>query len=147
MVSTTSRDDLIGRRASMMITFCGLVLVLASTISPYDFCFKETNNSLVHNILILGWGKSTVWDVFINVVVFLPLGFGLTGCLMQIIRLTGLTSLLVTILVCFGVSYVIEVLQLFMPSRFPSLIDVLSNCTGGILGFLCFFCWKVKSKS
>ena len=67
MVSTTSRDDLIGRRASMMITFCGLVLVLYATLYPFDFHFNELDSSLWQKSLIFGWGKSHIEDVTKNV--------------------------------------------------------------------------------
>lgn len=144
MVSTTSRDDLIGRQISMMITFFGLSLVLAFTLFPYDFHFKEMYSNTSGQIpLILGWGTSGVPDVFKNVLLFMPLGFGLT-CLMQKRRYIRLVVLVVVILVSLGLSYTVEVLQFFLPSRYPSLVDILSNSAGGILGLLCFLLWESK---
>jgi glycopeptide antibiotics resistance protein len=141
------RDILFGRWASMVITFCGLLLVLLVTLSPYDFDFKEMGNSMSHDFILLGWGESNVLDVLQNVMLFLPFGFGVTGYIMHMMKLEGLTSLITTILVSFGLSYVIEVLQVFQPSRFPSLIDILSNGAGGIIGFLCFLLLNFKFKA
>ncbi len=136
--------NLIGRRVSLLIIFCAHMLILASTLFPYDFCFKETNSSLLYNVLSLGWGKSTVYDVIINFAMFLPLGFVLGYYLVQVRRLKGLKSLATTVLVSFGLSYIIEVLQIFLPSRFPSLNDVFSNSAGGVAGFLCFILLESK---
>jgi hypothetical protein len=42
---------------------------------------------------------------------------------------------------CFSISYFCEVLQFFLPSRFASWRDVVSNTMGGILGSSCVFVW------
>lgn len=130
------------RWTNTAITLSGLLLILAITLDPYDFCFKVENNSVAHDFLILGFGKTGILDVITNILLYIPLGFGLAGFLRQVIQLERLPSLAITILVSFGLSYSIEVLQVFMPSRFPSLIDVFSNSVGGLLGF--FFEWKIK---
>jgi VanZ family protein len=43
---------------------------------------------------------------------------------------------LVVLFLSFSISYVIEIVQLFMPGRFSSLTDVVSNTVGGGLGLL-----------
>ena len=141
------RDGLLSRRAGMVITFCGLALVLDATLYPYDFHFKEMDSSLWHNFLISGWGESCVLDVLQNVMLFVPFGFGVTGYVMHMKKRVGFTSLITTILISFGLSYAIEVLQVYQPLRFSSLIDILSNGAGGILGFLCFLLLNFKFKA
>lgn len=135
------------RWANTAITLSGLLLILAITLYPYDFCFKVENNSVAHDFLILGFGKTGILDVINNILLYIPLGFGLSGFLMQRVRLAWQVSLAAILLASFGLSYTIEVLQLFMPSRFPSLIDVFSNSVGGAFGFLCFCLWERKAKS
>lgn len=130
----------------MIITFFGLLLILYKTLYPFDFCFRETCSNFGYHFLILGWGDSGILDVQGNLLLFMPLGFGLTGYLMQTLRLSKLHSLSVILLTSFWLSYAIEVLQVFQSSRFPSLIDVFSNSVGGLLGFLCFCLWERKIK-
>ena len=139
------RDGLLSRGAGMVITLCSLVLVLVSTLNPYDLDFKETVNSLWHIFLILEQGESDTLDVLKNVLLFMPLGFSL-ACLMQNRRQIGLVIFAVILLVCFGLSFTVEVLQMFLPSRASSWNDVLSNCAGGILGFLCFLLLESRVK-
>jgi glycopeptide antibiotics resistance protein len=139
------RDGLFNRWIYITIFFSSLLLVLFATLYPYDFDFKETVNSLWHIFLILEQGKSDTLDVLKNVLLFMPLGFSL-ACLMQNRRHIGLVMFAVILLVCFGLSYTIEIIQIFLPSRFASLIDILSNVAGGILGFLCFLLLESKVK-
>ena len=41
-----------------------------------------------------------------------------------------------------SLSLTAEVLQVFLPSRSPTLADILTNTIGGVLGFLCFQFWQ-----
>ncbi len=146
MVSTRSRDDLIGRRANLTIASFSLLFILYMTLFPFDFSFRETYSNLGYHFILLGWGKSDILDVQGNLLLFIPLGFGLTGYLMKIIRLPKPHSFLVIILMSFWLSYTIEVFQVFQSSRFPSLADVFSNGVSGQLGFLCFHLCGRKDK-
>lgn len=139
MASTTSRNYFVDRWSSIIVGF-SLLLILASTLFSYDFLFKETAIRLNHHFLFLGWGKSNLKDVIKNVLLFAPMGYGLT-CLMQKRRQVGLATLTVVFLVSLGLSYTVEVLQIFLPSRSTSFFDVLSNSAGGLLGFFCFHIW------
>lgn len=137
---------IIDRRTNILIIFFSLSIIMVFTFHPYDFRFKETYSNLGYNFLLLGWGKSDILDVLENIILFLPFGFGLTGYITQTMKLGGVTSLIMIILASFGVSYAIEVLQVFQPLRFSSLIDTLSNGAGGILGFLCFLLLDLEFK-
>jgi VanZ family protein len=147
MPSTTLRNNLIGKQTCMGITIFAVLLVLAITLYPYDFHFEKTDSRLWHNSLILGWGKSDTLDILINVLFFIPLGFGLTGYLIRAIRLSGLTLLSITVLTCFILTYTVEMLQIFLPFRAASFCDVLSNVAGGLLGLLCFLLLECKDKA
>jgi VanZ family protein len=75
----------------------------------------------------------TTWiDCFNNLFLFIPLGFvfGLTG------RRMGWTGNWKIILFASSISAVIEMLQLGIPGRYPSLNDILFNTGGSILGLV-----------
>jgi glycopeptide antibiotics resistance protein len=74
---------------------------------------------------------------------FLPLGFGFT-CLLQAKKLGARAELATVLIVSAGLSFTVEVLQAFLPSRSPTLSDILTNSIGGFLGFLCFHLWRFK---
>ena len=79
-------------------------------------------------------------DFFLNVLLFVPFGFGLSLqlCKRGIGRWTGP---LVALVVGACVSYTVELLQLYIPDRDSGWEDVISNTTGAVAGSVLFaFC-------
>lgn len=72
-----------------------------------------------------------------NILLFLPVGFGLTGVFFRKTATWPRTFVLVLAL-SLGLSIVVEFLQVFQPWRSASLTDVFMNSAGGSLGFLGF---------
>jgi VanZ family protein len=80
-----------------------------------------------------GWPRYwTVFDLFTNVLVYLPLGFLLT------LALTGLpgrfTPAALGVLLSGAVSFSLETLQTWLPSRVPSNVDLACNILGALIG-------------
>jgi VanZ family protein len=82
-----------------------------------------------------GWPRYwTVFDLVANVAVYLPLGFFLT---LALSRLPGrFTAPLLATLLAGGVSFGLEAVQTWLPSRVPSNLDLACNTLGGLLGAL-----------
>lgn len=112
----------------------------------YPFSFQGRGGGL-RDLLIVGRGRSHERDVLYNILLFIPLGFGLGRMLVAEMKRRWIASLGVSALASFGLSYAIEALQIHMPSRFSSIIDVLANTTGGILGLFFFLIWYVEVRS
>jgi VanZ family protein len=93
----------------------------------------------------LGRGRSDNLDVYVNTLLFLPLGFSLAGFFAAKDRGVGIRSLVMALALVGGLSYIIEVAQVFLPRRFPSLFDVIANSAGGVLGFLIFHLWMMQN--
>ena len=76
----------------------------------------------------------TGFDLAANVAVYLPLGFFLT------LALRGLpgrfTAPILAVLLAGGVSFGLETVQTWLPSRVPSNLDLACNTLGGLLGAL-----------
>jgi len=76
-------------------------------------------------------------DDFLNVLLFVPFGFGLAGELSA--RGTRRVASLLSCLVAGAlVSYGVEFLQNFIPSRDAGWHDVMTNSTGSVVGFVFF---------
>ena len=70
-----------------------------------------------------------------NIVLFLPLGF-LLPLAFRSLRLAAWTGLAISCAVAFVLSASVEIAQLlFLPDRYPSLLDVLANTLGGFFGY------------
>jgi VanZ like protein len=123
-------------RLSGVLLVCASVgLIVRITLSPFEFSCRDTSFRNGRPVLQVDWGKSSVSDVLLNALLFMPLGFGLASVLSRRRRLAGLTSLAVVFGGCLTLSYTIEVLQQCLPSRFPAWRDVLANSFGGVLGW------------
>lgn len=73
-------------------------------------------------------------DWLLNVLLFIPFGFGLGVGLRH--KFSWQTSLLIATAVSFASTFTVETLQVFMPTRTSSWYDVSANTAGGILGCL-----------
>ena len=129
------------RFATLAALGLGLLIVLVATFYPFDVSFKCAVLRSHLGFSALVWGKTDASDVMKNILLFVPLGFGLSGLLMKKRGRSRRWLVSVVFLSSFALSGTIEILQIFMPSRFPSLADVLANSAGGLLGFLCFRLW------
>lgn len=115
--------------------------MLVTTLFPFNFSFKHGFS--VKEIANSFDNSSSLSDQLGNVLLFLPLGFGLT-CLLQTRRLGATAKLAIVLIISAGLSFTVEILQVFLPSRAPTISDILTNSFGGSLGFLCFHLWKFR---
>jgi hypothetical protein len=73
-------------------------------------------------------------DIVINILGFMPFGFVLYAYLQYAKRLGKLRSLLLTVFLGGITSLAIELLQVYLPSRESSLLDLIDNTLGTALG-------------
>jgi glycopeptide antibiotics resistance protein len=129
----------------LMATMVAFLAIFVCTLFPFhlyvcDFSFRSG-----WDILLIPIGPDRAPDILENVLLFVPLGFTMTGYFTHR-RIRTLAAITVVLLLSLCVSYSVEVLQLFMPGRFTSLTDVLSNTAGAGLGALCHSGWYRADK-
>jgi len=119
---------------SNRVLFAAVVGILFLTLYPFQF-------SLVRHGLpfqLNGWGKgSGAVDVFLNVLLFIPYGFGLAESLRERGR-SRAAVLGIALLAGALFSYTVELLQFFIPVRDSGWGDVVTNSTGSVLGSLIY---------
>lgn len=106
-------------------------LVVYGSLHPF-VGWRDTGISIIA-FLEGGWPRYwTGFDLAANVAVYLPLGFFLT------LALSGLpgrySAPLLATLLAGGVSFGLEAVQTWLPSRVPSNLDLGCNALGGLLG-------------
>ncbi len=96
-------------------------MIAVVTFIPFAFTVPKTIQFTL---------RGNLFDVLINIVLFVPLGF----FFQTIHGHAGWKSLIGAL--CFGlaVSCIVEAGQLFLPSRYSSLIDMITNGMGALLG-------------
>ncbi|MCL7979147.1 MAG: VanZ family protein [marine benthic group bacterium] len=117
------------RRARAAIVAAILLLaVLVLTLAPV-----ESTETAIPGTCI--WcGHFALADAILNVILFVPLGLalGLRGRPAPWRAWLGLTLL----------AGAIEVVQIFLPGRFPTLSDVIANSTGAAIGLVIAGLWR-----
>ncbi|MCX5842713.1 MAG: VanZ family protein [Deltaproteobacteria bacterium] len=84
------------------------------------------------------WNRSYFQDVTINIVGFIPFGFFCAGLLIKARGFRMSAMYMITILVGFVFSLAIELLQVYLPTRDSSLLDLICNVVGTLLGVIVF---------
>ena len=82
--------------------------------------------------------SSSVQDIIINFLGFIPFALALNAVLMYASRWSAKKRALLTLLICFTISLTIEVIQSQIPSRSSQLIDLILNTIGPGVGLLVF---------
>jgi VanZ family protein len=127
------------RRWSHRILIAALAGILFLTCFPFRFVLHAQLPSGFSPLLLGGtMGKNaTALDAFLNVLLFVPFGFGLSGELSKKRKLRA-TTLLAVWIAGAALSYGIELTQLYIPGRDSGWEDVLTNSTGSAAGFFLF---------
>jgi VanZ family protein len=120
------------------ILLLSLLGIAYLTLFPFSFNFAVTRVFHKLPFLLGGSGKrSTPLDFFLNVLLFIPFGFGVCAKLHR----TGgrrWTSFLLALVAGAVLSYVVELLQFYIPARDSGWEDVISNTAGSVAGFILF---------
>ncbi|GAP96501.1 VanZ family protein [Leptolyngbya sp. NIES-2104] len=125
-------------RRSSFITFSSILLIVLVTLLPFNFTAEGV--TLGFAIRSFFYHASGFSDIVGNVFLFLPFGLDVAYELRQrrvkkrstIFLVAGLSLLL---------SLTVETLQVFLPWRASSWIDLCTNTTGGTLGAILYLLW------
>lgn len=112
---------LLHKRAGTVVAATGLLLIAVLTLTP-DFTAGTQKPSLC---IICGARGGE--DAFLNILLFIPFGFGL--------RLRGMDRGRAW-MVAIATTAIIETLQIWIPGRDSTLGDVMMNSIGGLSGIL-----------
>jgi VanZ family protein len=128
---------LLNQWANILVVI-GAISVILLTLFPYDFFFAEVLSQLSYSYLRSRIVRpDDLGDVIANVFLFVPFGFGV-GCLTSKMKLTQKNAATCAIFSSFGLTFSVEFLQIFLPTRNPSQVDIITNTLGGIIGFYGF---------
>ena len=114
-----------------------IIFIIYATTIPFTFIgsFEELARNLSSIRLtpyFAGGRRESIFDIFSNIVLFMPFGF----CLVSVLRKPG-QIVMAVILSCLSglfISVVVEILQLFTVNRVSSVTDICNNGIGTFLG-------------
>jgi len=98
---------------------------------------------LEREILEMSWqdvelSRSKTQDIIFNIAGFLPLGFILHFLFVSLTGFIQKRAFFLSVSFSFSVSLIIEIAQSWLPSRSSSLLDLILNTLGALLGAMCF---------
>ena len=135
---TESRDGAYSASWSNRILIAAVAGILFLTLYPFRF---DVQAKLAGNAspFLLGTEEkyAGAYDAFLNVLLFVPFGFGLSEKLREKGKSQGAT-LVFTMAAGAIFSYVIEFTQIYIPMRDSGWEDVFTNATGSVVGFFLF---------
>jgi glycopeptide antibiotics resistance protein len=126
---------------SNRILILSLLGIAYLTLFPFRFNFSPTY--IFHRypfLLETSVKKPAYSDFFLNVLLFVPFGFGLSAQARKRGK-TRKTLFLLALAVGAALSYTVELVQFYIPARDSGWEDVLSNTTGSVAGFILFDLW------
>jgi glycopeptide antibiotics resistance protein len=132
--SQADSRQLLARRWSNRTLIVAVAGILFLTLYPFRFSFHTKLPENASPFLLGRAGKSgTPLDIFLNVLLFVPFGFGLCAKLRD--RERSSRSALVTVWIAGALlSYAIEFAQIYIPLRNSGWEDVFTNSTGSLVG-------------
>ena len=115
-----------------------LALIVYASLHPFSGWRDAGISPFV--FLVAAWPRYwTVFDLVINVATYLPFGFFLAQSLGR--RPGGLLASILAFMLGMALSFAIESIQTYLPSRVPSNIDLLCNSIGSGLGAILSLCF------
>jgi VanZ family protein len=124
--------------SSNRILLLAIAGILFLTLYPFRFDFSAPPPGNVFPFLLGGWGKDAGrLDLFLNVLLFVPYGFGVALKLRRR-NVSKAAALALAFAAGALLSYTVELLQLYIPQRDSGWEDVLTNSTGSAVGLLLF---------
>jgi VanZ family protein len=121
-----------------------VALIAYGSLYPFNFKPDALDGGLLAALRELSWARAGRGDRVSNVLLYIPLGF----CLFLWFE-PGRRRLLVALLVVAlgaALSLVIEVAQIFISPRVPSLTDLSLNTLGTLAGTAAGFAWRSLSR-
>ena len=82
--------------------------------------------------------RSFIKDFVLNLVGFIPFGFILSATLFKLGGTFEKNNVLITVVLCFTLSLIIEILQAWIPSRSSHMLDLILNTLGAFMGTIIY---------
>lgn len=118
----------------LLLSLAGIFFL---TLYPFRFVDQQSARFLFPFCLD-GWGKGIdPLDMFLNILLFIPFGFGLAERLRERGR-SKVAAFVIVYAVGALLSYAVELLQIYIPMRDSGWGDIITNSSGAAIGALMF---------
>ncbi len=137
--SSDKLDRFVNKFLAPLALIGGLLLILWMTLWAFHFRYYPLNFRRYFGGFL--YYPSSFLDFPLNIILFMPFGFGLASMLEQA-RLSRRTVFYSIFLAGFLLTWFVETLQFFLPGRTPNVADLVANTLGALLGWGCYRLWQ-----
>lgn len=118
-----------------------IALIAYGSLYPFNFKPDAIRGGVLQALGQLSWARAGRGDRISNVLLYLPLGF----CLFLFLngRVRRMPALLLATLTGTAFSLAIEVAQVYVSARVPSLTDLSLNALGSAIGAMGGLAWRI----
>ena len=117
-----------------------VALIAYGSLYPFNLKPDVLHDGVLEAVRELSWARAGRSDRIANVLLYLPLGFCLLLWLER--RLRRAAAVMLTVLFGSLLSLAIEVAQVYISSRVPSLMDLTLNALGTLVGATAGVAWN-----
>lgn len=121
-----------------------IALVLYGSLYPWHFDFSSYAGNPLHFLLRTWppeeWNRAVARDVAANILFYVPVGAAAFLALAR--RGSRARAWAGAVVLGFGLSACVEILQIYVPRRDSSLLDVVSNTAGALIGAAVALVWR-----
>jgi VanZ family protein len=118
-----------------------VALIVYGSLYPFNFKPDAIEGGVLQALGHLSWARAGRSDRIANVLLYLPLGFCLFLWLQAHVR--RIPALIAATLLGAALSLAIEVSQVYVSIRVPSLMDLMLNTLGAALGAIAGLAWRI----
>ena len=111
--------------------------IAALTLYPFRFSAHAHFTGRTPLLLQSTFKGTGAFDAFLNILLFLPLGFGLAPFILRKVK-SPAAAVLLTYLAGALASYAVELLQFYIPERDSGWQDIVTNSAGSFAGGIVF---------
>jgi VanZ family protein len=126
----------------LLLTVIGLIVY--GSLYPFSFKADATQGGVLALLRELSWARAGRGDRVSNVLLYLPLGFCLFLWLQS--RFHRAAAIALAVALGAALSFIIEIAQVYVSARVPSLTDLTLNTLGTVLGAAGGLTWHVLSR-
>lgn len=137
-------------RWSLRTLILGILGICLLTLYPFQIDLLHSHPG-INPFRLVGWAKAAgTRDAILNVLLFMPFGFGLAGLLRRR-GFSRVATAAISLLAGALLSYGVELAQFFIPGRDSGWEDIFTNGSGSLAGCLFFYIsglpllWLVQS--
>ncbi|BAZ42230.1 hypothetical protein NIES4101_81980 [Calothrix sp. NIES-4101] len=134
--NSSSVTKYFGFAIDVLLVIISVVCIIIATLYPFNFSIPP---DFSWSTLFASFDNTSFFDDQVNnILLFMPLGFGIASILHRK-RVQLFFQIILVVIIGAALSFSVELSQSFLASRSPTPEDIFNNTIGNFVGLACFY--------